>query len=141
MRRQPFRSREWPKTTGRVAAGVSHWRMAHPIWPLFDLRIRTPRLELRLPSDDDVFALAELAAAGVHPPDYMPFNQPWTDIASPDLERNAVQHYWAHRAQWRPEEWNAGFAVECDGRLVGVQGLLAREFGARRTVSSGSWLG
>ena len=31
--------------------------MGHP-WPLFDLRLRTPRLELRLPTDDDLLALA-----------------------------------------------------------------------------------
>ena len=28
----------------------------HP-WPLFDLRLRTPRLELRLPTDDDLLEL------------------------------------------------------------------------------------
>jgi len=27
--------------------------MAHPYWPFFDLRIRTPRLELHVPNDDD----------------------------------------------------------------------------------------
>jgi len=37
-------------------------------WPLADLRLQTPDLELRWPSPDDLGALAGLAAAGVHDP-------------------------------------------------------------------------
>ena len=53
--------------------------MGSPYWPLFDLRITTPRVELRPPTDEDLFALASLAAAGVHDPDFMPFAIPWTE--------------------------------------------------------------
>jgi hypothetical protein len=49
------------------------------ISPLFGLRLRTPRLELRLPTDDELVELRELAHAGVHPPDEMPFAVAWTD--------------------------------------------------------------
>ena len=55
--------------------------MAHP-WPLFDLRIRTPRLELRLPSDDDLLALMALARSGVHDPGETPFLVPWDELPS-----------------------------------------------------------
>ena len=54
--------------------------MPHPYWPLFDLRVRTPRLELRYPSDDDLVALVDLARMGIHPPETMPFSTPWTDV-------------------------------------------------------------
>lgn len=47
-------------------------------WPLCDLRLRTERLELRLPTDDDLRTLAEVALTGVHDPDEMPFCTPWT---------------------------------------------------------------
>src|SRR5437588_682625 len=69
-------------------------------WPLFALRVRTPRLELRYPDDDDVVALAELGARGVHEPDFMPFTTAWTDAPSPEQERNTLQHYWLQPAQW-----------------------------------------
>ena len=36
----------------------------HP-WPLFDLRLRTPHLELRLPNDDELLELARVARAGI----------------------------------------------------------------------------
>ena len=42
-------------------------------WPIFGLRIRSERLVLRLPTDDDMLALMDLAKAGIHPPDEMPF--------------------------------------------------------------------
>ena len=41
--------------------------MGHPYWPLFDLVIRTPRLELRPPTDDDVVAIVALALSAGTP--------------------------------------------------------------------------
>jgi len=38
------------------------------VWPLYDLRIRTPLLELRLPTPDDLAALAALGAEGIYDP-------------------------------------------------------------------------
>jgi hypothetical protein len=48
-------------------------------WPLADLRLQTPALELRWPSLDDLDALAGLVAAGVHDPEVQPFMVAWTD--------------------------------------------------------------
>jgi hypothetical protein len=48
-------------------------------WPLFDLRVRTPRLEIRFPTDADLYRLNELADLGIHEPSAMPFSIPWTD--------------------------------------------------------------
>ena len=111
------------------------------IWPLFDLRIYTPRLELRLPTDDLCFALAEVAAAGVHPPDFMPFRIPWTDAPSPQLERSCLQFWWRNRVEWTPENWSANFVVLHNGQPIGSQGILANQFAVRRAFESGSWLG
>jgi RimJ/RimL family protein N-acetyltransferase len=115
--------------------------MAHPYWPLFDLRIRTPRLELRLPTDDDLVALASLASQGVHDPDTMPFTIPWTDQPSPELERSALQWWWRQRAEWTPQRWSYAAAVFVDGEPVGIQDLAGADFNNLRSVSTGSWLG
>jgi hypothetical protein len=48
-------------------------------WPLYGLRLTTPRLELRLPGLDLLDDLAAVAAEGVHDPAEMPFSLPWTD--------------------------------------------------------------
>jgi len=116
-------------------------RVAHPLWPLFDLRLRTGNLELRVPTDDDIAALLAVAREGIHPPEEMPFGVAWTDVPSPEFERNTARFYWSHRASWQPNTWTLPFAVLVDGRMAGVQDLNAREFAVLRTVHTGSWLG
>ena len=110
-------------------------------WPFFGLRVRTPRLELRYPDDELCFALAELAARGVHDPATMPFSIPWTEAPPDELPRNTMQWYWRGRAELTPAKWDLPFAVVVDGDVVGTQGLVGRDFGARRGVETGSWLG
>jgi RimJ/RimL family protein N-acetyltransferase len=115
--------------------------VAHPLWPLFDLRLRTANLELRLPTDDDLVDLYSVAKAGIHPPDEMPFGVAWTDLPSPAFERNFVQFHWTQRAEWKPEQWNLDLAVFVGGRAAGFQDLNAKRFAVLRTVGTGSWLG
>jgi RimJ/RimL family protein N-acetyltransferase len=110
-------------------------------WPLFDLRLRTERLELRLPTDDDLDELVGVAARGVHGPDEMPFLFPWTLQPQPQLGRSFVQFHWTQRATWSPHEWKLEMGVFHDGSAIGAQGLMATAFDVSRTVRSGSWLG
>ena len=112
--------------------------MDNPFWPLFDLRIRTSRLEIRLPTDDDLVALARLAKGGVHDATSMPFLKPWTDAP---LERGLLQWGWRHRADWDPTKWSLNSAVFIDDEVVGVQDLMATDFATLRSVKTGSWLG
>jgi len=114
--------------------------MANRHWPLFDLRITTPRLELRYPTDDDLFALAGLLAEGIHDPATMPFDEPWTRAESPELERNALRFWWSRRASLVPDEWTLPFAVFERGAVVGVQDVFAKRFATTHTVTTGSWL-
>jgi RimJ/RimL family protein N-acetyltransferase len=111
-------------------------------WPLFDLRVTTPRLELRYVNDELAADLMELAAtAGVHAPDFMPFTTPWTRFEPPALQQQGMQHYWRTRAKVSPDEWTIPLAVFDDGELVGVQDVAATSFVVTRSVSTGSWLG
>ena len=112
----------------------------HP-WPLYDLRIWTERLELRLPTEDELIELLGLAMSGIHDPAEMPFGFAWTDQPSPFFERSFMQYHWSTRATFAPENWNLDLGVWLDGRqLVGTQGIGARQFAQLRTVSTGSWL-
>ncbi len=110
-------------------------------WPVFALRIRTERLELRLPTDADLQALADVAAAGVHDPNEMPFLAAWTRRPSPDLERSLLQYHWRRRADWTPHDWALELGVFLDGTVIGCQAIMGIQFPVTRMVSSGSWLG
>jgi RimJ/RimL family protein N-acetyltransferase len=112
-----------------------------PFWPLFALRIRTERLILRLPTDDDLAELITLAKAGIHPPDEMPFGMAWSTVPSPAFELNFLQYYWSRRAGWSAESWELNLMTELDGVVIGTQSLHADRFSVMRTVDTGSWLG
>ncbi|MCB0957483.1 MAG: GNAT family N-acetyltransferase [Ilumatobacter sp.] len=115
--------------------------MAHPIWPLFDLRVTTPRLELRYLDDELAEALAVLAATGVHDPGFMPFAVPWTDVPPPQQEWQTQQFYWRCRADLSPASWTINLATLVDGVVVGTTSLMAKDFPTLRLFETGSWLG
>lgn len=110
-------------------------------WPLRGLRVRTGRLELRLPDEEELARVAETAARGVHPPDARPFLTPWTDRPPRELARYVVQRHWARLGAWTPADWALELVVFADGEPVGIQDVRAADFAVRREVVSGSWLG
>ena len=112
------------------------------IWPLFDLRVSTPRLTLGYVTDERALELAELAAHGIHDPGTMPFSEPWTDVAPPEQQRNTVRYFWRCRAETTVEGWNLVLAArDRDGTILGVCTLGAEHFPTTRTATTGSWLG
>ncbi len=112
-----------------------------PNWPLFGLRLRTARLELRLPSLADLDELASLAAEGVHDPAVQPFGVPWTDVPPDQRSRCVLQFHWRQWAGWSPQDWTLNLVVDIGGTIVGTQGVTGRDFAVLREVSTGSWLG
>jgi RimJ/RimL family protein N-acetyltransferase len=110
-------------------------------WPLYGLRLRTPRLELRLPRLAELDALAQLATEGVHDPSWTPFLVPWTDLPPAERARSVMQHHWRTLAEWTPQDWTLELAVFRGGDPVGIQGVSGRDFAIVGEVSSGSWLG
>lgn len=110
-------------------------------WPLYGLRLRTPRLELRLPDLELLDELASVAADGVHAPDEMPFTVPWTAVPPEERGKVVFQHVLSTVADWSVRDWALSLAVLCEGRVVGRQDLMARDFAVTGQVSTGSWLG
>ena len=110
-------------------------------WPLVGLRLSTPRLALRLPSEEELAALGELAAEGIHAPDRMPFLVPWTDLPPAERARSVVQHHWSRRGNWSPQNWALNLVVFQNDQVVGLQTIAARDFAVLRQVSTASWLG
>jgi RimJ/RimL family protein N-acetyltransferase len=115
--------------------------MMHEPWPLFGLRLRSARLELRSPTDADLFALLEVARAGVHDPATMPFAVAWTDLRGDAFDQGFLQFYWGTRASWTVEAWSLPFVVFLEGQPIGTQEVRATNFLTGRTVDTGSWLG
>ena len=118
-------------------ASLGGCAMTTPLWPLFDLVIRTPRLELRAMREVDMLGLIELADRGIHDPDTMPFAEPWTDLPLPQRHWDSMRFFFRRWSEWTPENWKLSFATYADGELVGTQDLIASQFLERRVISSG----
>lgn len=115
--------------------------MLATLWPLLDLRLTTPRLVLRCPNDEELAALAGVAAAGTHLPGERPYLTPWTEGTPQETALHVVQQHWRRRGEWTPEAWVLELGVFQDGRPVGLVSLRGQEFRTLREVKTGSWLG
>ena len=113
--------------------------MSH--WPLFDLVVRTPRLELRYPDDALLHELLAVAQRGVHDPGFMPFAIPWTRQPPGVFEREFLKYHWSTRGATSPDRWSIPLVVLEDGLVRGVQDLASHHFPRTRSCFSGSWLG
>ncbi|THV41722.1 GNAT family N-acetyltransferase [Glycomyces buryatensis] len=109
--------------------------------PVLKLRIRTERLELRLPNPEELAALADVAADGVHDPGFMPFLFPWTDTTPAKRARSVA--LWHHRVigRWETDMWTIPFTVFFEGNPVGIQEIDGKKFAINREVGTGSWIG
>ena len=145
----PARSRLTADSTPQKPLAVTRPARLHvamgpldDLWPLFRLRVRTGALELRLPGDSDLAALAELAREPIHDPDTMPFSMPWTDQPPDDRARGTAQWHWKARGEWSPSEWRLELVAARDGEVVGTQALHGSDFPVTRQVDSGrGWAG
>ena len=89
--------------------------------PLHGLRLRTPRLELRLGSHDEVLELGRLAEHGIHPPAEMPFFVAWTDrIGEVGFLDGFVEFHESAQSSWTPDDWSLLLHVALDGRTAGT---------------------
>lgn len=110
------------------------------VWPLFDLTITSPRLQMRIVRDQDLPGIVSAALDGIHDPAVMPFSVPWTDADPGEMARGMARHQWELRAGIRPDHWTLNFTVMLDGVPIGTQSVGAYAFSSTRTVNSGSWL-
>ena len=67
-------------------------------WPAFSLRVEAGPLTLRAMRDDDLPALDEAAASGIHSVDLRPFPNSWASGDAASLGRELGGRYWTSRA-------------------------------------------
>jgi RimJ/RimL family protein N-acetyltransferase len=136
---------DWPRELyaklGFDVVGERHFNTLFP-HPLTRLRVRTPRLELRLATRAELRALGELAQRGIHDPAAMPFGVAWTDDSDrPGFVDETIEHHEAATRDWQPDRWCLNLIAFQRGQPAGVQSMRGERFGERRAVDTGSWLG
>jgi RimJ/RimL family protein N-acetyltransferase len=111
------------------------------LWPQYGLTIATNRLELRLPREEELAALAELAGKGVHHADERPFLTPWTDGSPTERARTVLRGHWWALSSWSTSDWELALGVFAGDEPIGMVALRARDFPVVREVATWSWLG
>jgi RimJ/RimL family protein N-acetyltransferase len=109
------------------------------LWPLFSLHLQTPRLQLRLPREEDLGELAR-AARVIAAPGEPRLHLPWMYDPSPGMEQQFLQRYWRALAHWKPGSWHLPLAIYLGGQPIGVQDMWADDFARVRSVGTGSWI-
>ena len=110
--------------------------MTHPTWPLYDLVVRTPMLELRLPHEDELVELVRQADASIYErTGFMPFHHNWTGKPV-----DSMRHIWRTWADFTPANWTLGLVPFIDGEPLGNQSLRATDFPIVRRFDTGSYL-
>lgn len=111
-------------------------------YPLLDVRVSTPRLELRAATDDLLDQLAESVRAGKTHAEPAPYDDPMSFYETdPDLRvAKWLRAIWRRRGSVDPDAWRLYFVVMADGRPVGEQSLTGVDFATLGTVTTFSWL-
>lgn len=91
--------------------------------------------------DEELAAIADVAAQGLHRPDERPFLTPWTTLPSQQRALYIIQQHWAQRGGWSPEAWTLELGVFHAARPIGMVALRGRDFPVLREVKTSSWLG
>jgi len=111
-------------------------------YPLLDVRVSTPTLELRGATDELLDQLAEVVRSGRTHADPPPYDDPMSFYETdPDLRvAKWLRAIWRGRGRVEPDAWRLYFVVMVDGRPVGEQTLTGASFSTVRTVTTFSWL-
>jgi RimJ/RimL family protein N-acetyltransferase len=112
--------------------------MSNPHWPMFDLRLTTPDLELRHLTEADLGAVVAILPDDAEQ-DPASYRFEGLDAAG-NLAAVVHQDYWRARGRWRADSWELAFGAFRGGELVGYQGLEGDDFATLRTVDSSSFL-
>lgn len=112
------------------------------LYPLLNIQVITPRLELRGATDKLLEELAPLVRSGKAMADPPPWDDP-SPFYEPDPDarvRKWLQGTWRGRGTVRADLWRLSFAVMVDGEPVGPQDLAGHDFNDFGTVESTSWV-
>lgn len=108
-------------------------------WPFDDLEITARDLTLRLPTNQELYLLAENSYQNITEPG-QGFLRDWIEMPKQEYVRNIIQFNWSQKANLKASSWNLNFAVLLGSEPIGMQEVCATEFQKLRTVDTGSWL-
>jgi RimJ/RimL family protein N-acetyltransferase len=111
-------------------------------YPLLDLAVSSPAVELRFATDDLLDELAEVVRAGKTHAQPAPYDDPMSFYEEDPGVRVArwLRAIWRRRGMVDEHMWRLYFIAVVEGTAVGEQTLTATDFTSLGTVTTFSWL-
>jgi RimJ/RimL family protein N-acetyltransferase len=112
--------------------------VAHPYWPVLDIRLHVGDLSLHPLTEADLSTLARVLPADLE----LNPASPRYPGSEPDIGRGTVVHqdYWRAMGTWTADAWRLNFGVWRGDTLLGAQELEGNDFVQLRTVDTASFL-
>jgi RimJ/RimL family protein N-acetyltransferase len=107
-----------------------------------NFKITTPRLVLRVPSDEETNELAKVAARGIQKPlspqfqDENLYNKP-----EEELSKYLQSIFDKNISEWNKNNWQLSLAVFYENKPIGFQTVYAKDFSITKGFGCGYWIG
>lgn len=110
--------------------------------PLYNIAIKTPRLELRVPRQNEIEKLAQILTNGIQKADEPHFME--DKLYGKSLEENTkgLQEFIDKGMnEWDKEDWHLPFAVFYEGKPIGLVTMFSHNFPITRGFGVSYWIG
>ena len=130
------------RLAGVVPTLIERYGRRMQSYPPLDVKVTTPRIELRGATDELLEELAPLVRAGKAMAEPAPYDDPMSlyEDDQDARERKWLQGIWRGRGSVTEDFWRLYFVVIFEGGPVGMQDLIAESFSTFGSIATFSWL-
>lgn len=111
-------------------------------YPQYRLIIKTPRLELKIPTELEILDLAKVAEEGIQIPDEPHFqDESLYNKPAEIIKLNLVESIIHNIQDWDKDNWQLPLGVFYENKPIGMQTIYAKQFPIARGFGCGYWIG
>lgn len=110
-------------------------------FPIYSLRVITPRLTLRVARLEELDQLATSSKDNVLIEETKHFfDVDWTSLDSPEYEQNFFCHNLYNLSQWKKDDWTLNLTIFYKHIPIGSISIKGDDFSNRKELATGSWI-
>lgn len=109
---------------------------------LFNISIKTSRLNLRVPKDKEFEQLGQVVSDGIQKPDEPHFQSEGLYNKTPEEGTKGLKEFVeGHINNWSKEDWQLPFAIFYEDRPIGLITMYSKQFPITRGFGASYWIG
>jgi RimJ/RimL family protein N-acetyltransferase len=108
---------------------------------LFRLTLKTSRLVLRVPTEEEIEGLAQVAANGIQKPGESHFHDDRLYGSFEDIKKFLLEEIQKRATECDKEDWQLPFAIFYEGKPVGMVTMYSKQFYIAKGFGVSYWIG